>query len=117
MAALYAAKQRYALSTCGDIHAARVARNINAGDGFRADNVLEAFYPLLLKQGSREYVQSNNRPEFAAGTMQGWLRRVGIKSIRIYPASPWENGCNERFNGTLRREVLNAKWFTTTERA
>jgi transposase InsO family protein len=27
--------------------------------------------------------------------------------------SPWENGYNERFNGTLRREVLNAEWFST----
>ncbi len=31
--------------------------------------------------------------------------------------SPWESGYNERFNRTLRRDVLNAKWFTTTEQA
>ncbi|MBT6285625.1 MAG: transposase [Rhodospirillaceae bacterium] len=36
---------------------------------------------------------------------------------RIYPGSPWENGYNERFNGTLRREVLNAEWFNTTKQA
>ncbi|MEM6387083.1 MAG: transposase [Pseudomonadota bacterium] len=42
---------------------------------------------------------------------------VGIKPIRIHPGPPWENGYNERFNGTLRREVLNAAWFTTTEQA
>ena len=29
------------------------------------------------------------------------------------PGSPWENGYNERFNGTLRHEVLNTEWFTT----
>jgi transposase InsO family protein len=28
--------------------------------------------------------------------------------MQIYPGSPWENGYNERFNGTLRKEVLNA---------
>ena len=49
--------------------------------------------------------------------MQDWLARVGIKPIRIYPGSPWENGYNERFNGTLRHEVLNAEWFTTTKQA
>lgn len=49
--------------------------------------------------------------------MQSWLRRVGIKPIRICPGSPWENGYNERFNETLRREVLNAERFTTTEQA
>jgi transposase InsO family protein len=27
------------------------------------------------------------------------------------------NGCCERFNGTLRRELLNAEWFGTTRQA
>jgi len=70
--------------------------------------VLEALYPLYLKHG---------RPEFIAENFQTWLTRVGIKPIRIYPESPWENGYNERFNGTLRREVLNAEWFTSIRQA
>ena len=76
-----------------------------------ADDVLEALYPLLLRHGTPEYIRSDNGPEFVAQAMQDWLARVGIKPIRIYPGSPWENGYNERFNGTLRREVLNAEWF------
>ncbi|WP_446720150.1 integrase core domain-containing protein [Leisingera sp. ANG-Vp] len=35
----------------------------------------------------------------------------------MYPGTPWENGNNERFNGTLRREVLNTEWVTTTKQA
>ena len=31
--------------------------------------------------------------------------------------SPWGSGYNERFNGTLRREVLNAEWFTSIKQA
>jgi len=42
------------------------------------------------------------------------LTKVGIKPINIYPGSPQENGYKERFNGTLRREVLNVEWFATT---
>ena len=57
-----------------------------------ADDVLEALYPLLLRHGIPEH-------------------------IRIYPGSPWESGYNERFNGTLCHEVLNAEWFTTTKQA
>jgi len=79
--------------------------------------VLEVLYPLLLKHGTPEYIRSDNGPEFIAAPLQEWLRRVGIKPIQIYPGSPWENGYNERFNGTLRREVLNAEWFTTIEQA
>ena len=64
-----------------------------------ADDVLEALYPLLLRYGTPEYIRSDNGPEFIATAMQDWLARVGIKPIRIYPGSPWENGYNERFNG------------------
>ena len=56
-------------------------------------------------------------PEFIAENFHTWLTKVGIKPIRIYPGSPWENGYNERFNGTLRREVLNAEWFTSIRQA
>ncbi|MAJ27100.1 MAG: hypothetical protein CME52_04595, partial [Halieaceae bacterium] len=45
---------------------------------------------------------------------QDWLKKVGIKPMQIYPGSPWENGYNERLNGTLRKELLNAEWFHTT---
>ena len=79
--------------------------------------VLEALYPLLLKHVAPEYIRSDNGPEFVAAPMQDWLVRVGIKPIQIYPGSPWENGYNERFNGTFRKEVLNAEWFTTTKQA
>ena len=69
--------------------------------------VLEALYPLFLTRGKPEFIRSDNGPEFVARAFQTWLTKVGIKPIRIYPGSPWENGYNERFNGTLRREVLN----------
>ena len=35
-----------------------------------------------------------------------WLGRVGVETLFIEPGSPWENGYNESFNGTLRNELL-----------
>ena len=32
--------------------------------------------------------------------------RVEVKTLYIEPGSPWENGYNESFNGTLGEEVL-----------
>ena len=84
-------------------------------DGCRG--CLEALYPLLLRHGIPEHIRSDNGPEFVAQAMQDWLARVGIKPIRIYPGSPWENGYNEPFNGTLRHEVLKASWLTTKKQA
>ena len=83
----------------------------------RADDVPAALYPLLLRHGTPEYIRSDNGPEFIAQATQDWLARVDIKPIRIYPGLTWETGYNERFNGTLRREVLNADCFTTTTQA
>ena len=82
-----------------------------------SEDVLEILYLLFLRHGKPEYVRSDNGPDFVAEATQWWLERVGVTPIRIYPGSPWENGYNERFNGTLRREVLNAEWITTTKQA
>lgn len=89
----------------------RVATRMGASD------VLEALYPLLLTRGAPAFLRSDNGPEFVAEPLQSWLRRVGIRPMRILPGSPWENGYNERFNGTLRSEVLNTEWFATTRQA
>ena len=56
-----------------------------------ADDVLETLYPLLPRHGTPEYNRSDNGPEFVAQAMQYWLARVGIKSTRICPRSPWQN--------------------------
>jgi len=79
--------------------------------------VLEVLYPLFLKHGKPTCLRSDNGPEFIARDLQAWLKKVGITPIQIYPGSPWENGYNERFNGTLRQEVLNAEWFSTIRQA
>jgi putative transposase len=95
----------------------REALSVSVASKMGSADVLEVLYPLLLKHGKPHYIRSDNGPEFIAEALQTWLRRVGIKPIQIYPGSPWENGYNERFNGTLRREVLNAEWFTSVDQA
>ena len=34
-----------------------------------------------------------------------------MKTLYIAPGSPWENGYNESFNGSLRDELLNGEIF------
>lgn len=95
----------------------REALSVTVAVRMGAADVLETLYPLFLARGTPVYLRSDNGPEFTAEPFQTWLTRVGVKPIRILPGSPWENGYNERFNGTLRREVLNAEWFRTTRQA
>src|SRR3546814_3541963 len=56
---------------------------------------------------------SDNGSEFIATAVQKWLEQVGVKTLYITPASPWENGYNESFNGSLRDELLNGEIFYT----
>ena len=95
----------------------RQALAVTVATRMGAEEVLEALYPLLLRHGRPEYIRSDNGPEFIAQAMQDWLTRVGIKPIRIYPGSPWENGYNESFNGRLRDEFLNGNLFYTLKEA
>ncbi len=88
-----------------------VAHQMSAAD------ILEAMYSLLITHREPYYIRSDNGPEFTAEVFQKWLAKVGIKPIRVYPGSPCENGCNERFNGTLRREIVDVEWFVTTKQA
>jgi putative transposase len=52
-----------------------------------------------------------------ANHLQDWLVKIDTKPLYIAPGSPWEQGYNDRFNGTLRREVLNADWFASVKQA
>jgi putative transposase len=49
--------------------------------------------------------------ECIATAVQKWLGQVGVKTLYITPGSPWENGYNESFNGSLRDELLNGEIF------
>ena len=95
----------------------REALRVAVRERMGSAEVLEILYELIIKHGKPDCVRSDNGPEFISEGLQTWLRKVGIRPIQIYPGSPWENGYNERFNGTLRHEVLNTEWFHTIDQA
>lgn len=91
--------------------AIRVERSINS------KHVLDTISNLFLTQGVPEYIRSDNGPEFTAKMLQKFIRDVGVKTAYITPGSPWENGFIERFNGTLRDELLNRESFSSLNEA
>ena len=91
--------------------AIRVERSINS------KHVLDTISNLFLTRGVPEYIRSDNGPEFTAKMLQKFIRDVGVKTVYITPGSPWENGFIERFNGTLRDELLNRESFSSLNEA
>ena len=78
-----------------------------------SQDVLERLYWLFLVRGTPEHIRSDNGPEFTARAVREWLGRLQVKTLYIEPASPWENGYIESFNGKLRDELLNREVFDT----
>ena len=83
----------------------------------RHEDVLAALAELFIARGPAGNIRSDNGSEFIATTVQKWLAQVGVKTLYITPASPWENGRNESFNGSLRDELLNGEIFYTLTEA
>ena len=79
----------------------------------KSDDVLEALTELFTRYGPPAHIRSDNGPEFTANVVRDWLRDLGVKTLFIEPGSPWENGYNESFNGTLGEEVLKREIFFT----
>jgi transposase InsO family protein len=91
----------------------RESLKIKVEYGIASKHVLEALSELFLFRGIPEYIRSDNGPEFIAKAVQDFIRDVGAKTAYITPGSSWENGYIERFNGTLRDELLNREVFYT----
>jgi len=88
-----------------------VARRMTAND------VLWVLADLFLEYGIPEHIRSDNGPEFVAKAVRDWLADLEVTTLFIEPASPWENGYIESFNGKLRDELLNGEVFYTLKEA
>ena len=84
---------------------------------FFSFGVIEALADAMLHRGIPEHIRSDNGPEMTAKIVRRWLAGVGAKTLYIEPGSPWENGCCESFNGTLRDELLNGEIFYSLKEA
>ena len=85
--------------------AIRVERRLNSRD------VLDVLGELFVRHGAPEHIRSDNGPEFIAIALREWLQRIGVETLYITPASPWENGYCESFNSKLRDELLAREIF------
>ena len=61
----------------------------------------------VQRHGAPSYLRSDNGAEFVAQAVQLWLQHSGVPTRSIEPGKPWQNGKEERFNGTVRDECLN----------
>lgn len=84
-----------------------VARSIGAGD------VAKELARLFSVHGPPQILRSDNGREFTAESLELFLRDYGVRQAFIEKGMPQQNAYVERFNGSMRDEVLNGELFNS----
>ena len=76
-----------------------------------AGRVVRALERLKEQRGLPRQIRVDNGPELISAEFSDWCQGNEVKIIYIQPGKPQQNGFVERFNGSFRREFLNAYLF------
>ena len=78
---------------------------------FPAVRIVRVLDQLVTIHGKPQMIRSDNGPEFISEKLDEWARGKEIDLGFIQPGCPTQNAFIERFNGSFRREVLDAYLF------
>lgn len=90
---------------------------IEVASSMPANKVILVLDRLFQIHSAPQFLRSDNGPEFVALAVRGWLAQHQTATLYIDPGCPWQNGYEERFNGTVRDECLNLYAFHTVAEA
>jgi putative transposase len=83
----------------------RVDRSIGARDA------IAELERTFRAHGKPKLIRSDNGREFIAASLASWLQDQGVGQVFIEKGSPQQNPFVERFNRTMRDELLNGESF------
>lgn len=75
--------------------------------------VIRVLERISLDRPLPQMIRVDNGPEFISDRLDFWCRNKKIQLVFIQPGKPMQNGFVERFNGSIRKELLNAYIFRT----
>ena len=76
-----------------------------------ASRVVQVLTRLVECHGRPAQLRTDNGPEFISARLSDWCEKQGIVLHLIQPGKPTQNAYIERFNGSFRRELLDAHLF------
>ncbi len=88
---------------------------IEADTSIPALRVIRILERLKETRGLPKMIRVDNGPELISHKLDFWCKQHHIELAFIQPGEPTQNAFIERFNGSLRRELLNAFVFRTIQ--
>ena len=89
----------------------REALAIEVDTSLPTDRVIRVLDQLKESRPLPEQIRVDNGPEFISSKLVAWCEKHQIKLHYIQPGKPTQNAYIERFNRSMRREVLDAHLF------
>lgn len=91
----------------------REALQIEVDISLPASRVVRVLDQLIATRGKPEQLRLDNGPELVSQALSLWAKRNEVHLQFIQPGKPTQNALIERFNRTMRTEVLDCYVFHT----
>lgn len=89
----------------------REALAIEVDTSLPAERVIRVLEQVTSWRDKPKRIRVDNGPEFISSALGFWCEEKGIALQFIQPGKPTQNAYIERFNGSFRRDVLDAYLF------
>jgi putative transposase len=89
----------------------REALAIEIDTSLPAERIIRVLEQVISWRGKPKRIRVDNGPEFISIKLALWCEERGIHLQFIQPGKPTQNAYIERFNGSYRRDVLDAYLF------
>lgn len=103
---LYCARRFRALNVIDE--GTRECLAIETDTSLSAQRVVRVLEQLKAERGVPLQIRLDNGPELISATMADWCEENHVELVSVQPGRPPQNGLVGRFNGSFRREFLEA---------
>jgi putative transposase len=80
-----------------------------------ASRVIRSLDQIIEERGKSKIIRCDNGPEYAGHLLAAWAEKHNIALQFIQPGNPQQNAYVERFNRTVRYDLLNQYIFKNIE--
>lgn len=85
--------------------------------GFRAAGVIDVLSQIVRQRGAPTAIRCDQGTEFTAEALDQWAYTNKIELDFSRPGKPTDNAFIESFNASVRKELLNTRWFDNLQEA